>query len=298
MKSHRSRADTALFSPFCLDGCVMCERLGGPLAGLVWIMAQGQAALIHRQGKSSRSESQLLTVTLPSSSHSNLITPLARFSLSNVICSVYCLYGGVSVRRSHVYRSECMYTHCSCVCVSPCRCETTEWQMIHTKVSRVHRFSFLSLVQLPKPRLLMSVVNVFLLPVFILQISHLRPSHLQQCLSRLHTPPRQPWRAGEWFLPKQVRVETREEGRGAIGPERARTPEPARLNAKTLRRDKRLLTEGKGINTRVAAPTRHANTQVRQRVQSLSDVQYFWLCKSQFPLQLFFVARFRGHSAL
>ncbi len=74
------------------------------------------------------------------------LNSLARFRLSNVIYSVYCLYGGVSVRLSHVYSSECMYTHCSCVCVSPCRCETTEWQMIHTKVSRVHRFLFLCLV--------------------------------------------------------------------------------------------------------------------------------------------------------
>lgn len=40
--------------------------------------------------------------------------------------------------------------------------------MIHTEVSRVHRFLFLSLVQLPNAMLLMSVVNVFLLPVFIL----------------------------------------------------------------------------------------------------------------------------------
>lgn len=77
MKSHRSQADKAFLSAFCLDGCVMCDRPGGPLAGLIWIMAQGQAALIHRWGKSSRSESQLLTVTLTSStlaSRSNVIT--------------------------------------------------------------------------------------------------------------------------------------------------------------------------------------------------------------------------------
>lgn len=148
MKSHRSQKDKAFLSAFCLDGYVMCKRLGGPQAGLIWIMAQGQAALIHRQGKSSRSESQLLTVTLSSSSslasRSNLITLWP--DSASLMSSVYCLYGGVSVRHSHVYSSECMYTHCSCVCVSPCRCETTEWQMIHTKVSRVHRFLFFCLV--------------------------------------------------------------------------------------------------------------------------------------------------------
>lgn len=47
--------------------CDVWEAIGGPLAGLIWIMAQGQAALIHRQGKSSRSEKQLLTVMLSSS---------------------------------------------------------------------------------------------------------------------------------------------------------------------------------------------------------------------------------------
>lgn len=86
---------------FCLDGCVMCERLGGPLAGLIWIMAQGQAALIHRQGKSSRSESPaadrhaplFLLSRLALKSHNSP----AGFGLSNVICSVYCLCRGVPV---------------------------------------------------------------------------------------------------------------------------------------------------------------------------------------------------------
>lgn len=49
---------------------------------------------------------------------------------------------------------------------------------------------------------------------------------------------------------------------GVVGPERARTPETAHLNAKMLKRDKRLLMEGKGINMRVAAPTRHGYNQV------------------------------------
>lgn len=76
-------------------------------------------------------------------------------------------------------------------------------------------------------------------------------------------------------------VETREEEQGAIGPERARTPEPAHLNAKTLRRDKKLLMEGKGINMRVAPPIRHANMQVQHQVKyegiPLFHLQYFWL---------------------
>lgn len=59
--------------------------------------------------------------------------------------------------------------------------------------------------------------------------------------------------------------ETREEERGATDPERARTREPAHLNAGTLRTDKRQLMEGKGINTRVVRPTRHANMQVRHQ---------------------------------
>lgn len=59
-----------------------------------------------------------------------------------------------------------------------------------------------------------------------------------------------------------MKVETREEEQGDIEPERTRTPEPAHLNAKMLRIDKRLLTEGKGINMRVALPTKHASMQV------------------------------------
>lgn len=131
---------------FCLDGCVMCERLGGPLAGLLWIMAQGQAALIHRQGKSSGSERQLRTVMLPS----YLLPCLSlksynstnSLSHSSVVCSVYWLYWGAICSR--VYRSECMYTHCSCICVLPCRCETSEWQTIHTKLPAVYIFLFLT----------------------------------------------------------------------------------------------------------------------------------------------------------
>lgn len=62
-------------------------------------------------------------------------------------------------------------------------------------------------------------------------------------------------------------VETRGEDQGPIGLERAQIPEPAPLNAKMLRRDKRLLMEGKEINKRVAQPTGHANTQVLQQEQ-------------------------------
>lgn len=60
---------------YCLAGCVMCERPGGSLAGLLWIMAQGQAALIHWHGKLTRPESKPLTVTLPS-------------SFSSVVCKI------------------------------------------------------------------------------------------------------------------------------------------------------------------------------------------------------------------
>lgn len=73
-------------------------------------------------------------VFLPSfsslASCTNVIT--LRFGLPNVICCVYCRHGVVSARHSYVQSSECMYTHYSCVCVSPCRCETTELHTIHT----------------------------------------------------------------------------------------------------------------------------------------------------------------------
>lgn len=72
-----SIADTQGFSLSVLFRwlCDVCEARQ-PTAGLIWIMAQGQAALIHQQRKSSRSGNQLLTSTLPffPSSHSNLIT--------------------------------------------------------------------------------------------------------------------------------------------------------------------------------------------------------------------------------
>lgn len=66
-----------------------------------------------------------------------------------------------------------------------------------------------------------------------------------------------------------MRVETKEEEQEAIGPERAQTPEPARLNAKMLRRDKRLLMEGKEINMRVA--TSLANMQVQRTFYPTAD---------------------------
>lgn len=144
----------------------------------------------------------------------------------------------------------------------------------------------------------MAVINLFSLSVFILQISHLHPSHLRQCSSRPHTPPRHRWRAGEWCPLKRARVETKEEEQGATGPERVRTPEPARPNARRRRSDKRLLMEGKGIKVRVAA--RHGNKQVgRQHREGIFHCCV--LCvnlKSQFPKLLLFAPRLRGHSAL
>lgn len=59
----------------------------------------------------------------------------------------------------------------------------------------------------------------------------------------------------------------------AIGPGRVQIPEPARLNAKTLKTDKRLPMEGKGLDMRVALPTRHASMQVQQQSAS-SHAQY------------------------
>ena len=198
-------------------------------------------------------------VFLPSfsslASCTNVIT--LRFGLPNVICCVYCRHGGVSARHSYVQSSECMYTHYSCVCVSPCvvwdNWATHDAHKLHEPTLCCFHICFWCLF------------NVFLVPVFILQISLLRPSHLLQCSSHLHTRPRQSWRAGE-FPPKQLKVETREEEPGATSLERARTPEPAPLSAERLRRDKGLLMEGKGINMRVAPPARLANTQVQQQI--------------------------------
>lgn len=181
------------------------------------------------------------------------LSSLARFGSPNAFCAVYWLFEGVTE-----------YLHSSCVCVSPCKRATT-WVIDDTH-KRIHRILFSSLVQLPKPEFLMSGANAFIFAVIILQISHLHLSHLLRCLSRPHTPPRWLWRAGEWFPLKRVRVETGEEERGLIGPERDQTLEPARLNAKKLRRDKRLPMEGKGTNTRVAALTKHANIQVPSQV--------------------------------
>lgn len=103
-----SIAGSRLFSRrFCLDGAAMCERWGGWLAGLIWIMAQGQAALIHRQGKWSRSGSQLLTVTLASSSSpascANLITLSGQ--IRRLRCQRLCL---LSVLRSFRLPQPCV----------------------------------------------------------------------------------------------------------------------------------------------------------------------------------------------
>lgn len=102
-----------------------------------------------------------------------------------------------------------------------------------------------------------------------------------------------------------MRFETREEERGVIGPGRARTPETAHLTAKMLKRDKRALMGGKGLNTREASPTSRGNTQVRQQEEFEAflsfNVPCFFLL---FLLQLFFCPPFQrtfcpiaGHSS-
>lgn len=160
------------------------EAIGSPLASLMWIMAQGQAALIHRRGKSGRSERQILTVMLSSSLLScfslRSYNSLALFSLSNVICVVYSLYVEVNIHCSHVYRSVCV--HPLQLCLYNALRVWDNWVTDERRsLSGVHTFLFLTLMQLPKPKFYLSVIKVFLLPVFILQISHPHLSHLQQC---------------------------------------------------------------------------------------------------------------------
>lgn len=59
-------------------------------------------------------------------------------------------------------------------------------------------------------------------------------------------------------------VETRKEAVGSVVLERARIPGPARLNARTLRRDKRFMEE-KEANMRVVLLSRHASIQVNTK---------------------------------
>lgn len=86
---------------------------------------------------------------------------------------------------------------------------------------------------------------------------------------------------------------------GRTAPGRDRTTEPAHRNARTLRRNRERLSEGKEVNTRPAAPLRLASMQVRRLERWIHSNTPSGVCHPlRVSLSPVTAPRCRGHSAL